>query len=319
MPFLGKLKDNHELTEQEMKLVEGTLVRHPKKPEWGLGKILVKTGNSVTVYFKKDSTDVRTLLLDMVDLEVAGNQSDEYLDRLPPFVDGAFASKQKKVTIEDGLKRFKDLFPLGFDDPAYLDVGNDQAGGERGYKIRAHERWVETLGNGKGEKLLADGNLDELRHSTQSIVTGGHMNLLSPYEAMALRDGLLPSESAAESFFDALFKFVASGPEPETFNNLAKAVSDLPVEEGRARVATWPVQTLLPYLADPTRFMFLKPEPTRACADRLRFDLLYDSALRWVTYERLIAMGELLLKELQPLGARDFIDVQSFMWVIQKY
>ena len=108
-------------------------------------------------------------------------------------------------------------------------------------------------------------------------------------------------------------------PEQKLFNNLASAVENLPVDEGRARVATWPVQTLLPYLADPTRFMFLKPEPTRACADRLRFDLLYDSALRWVTYERLLVMGKVLLGELRQLGARDFIDVQSFMWVIQKY
>ena len=44
-----------------------------------------------------------------------------------------------------------------------------------------------------------------------------------------------------------------------------------------------------------------------------------DSALRWATYERLLEMGTHLLRELQPLGAKDFIDVQSFMWVIEKY
>jgi hypothetical protein len=302
-----------------MELTEGTLVRHPKKPEWGLGKVLTRKGNSATIFFKNDPTDHRTILLDMVSLQVADEQSDEMLDRLPPFVDGAFVTKAKKVTIEDGIQRFKELFPLGFEDPGYLEAGNDQAGGERGYKLRAHERWIEEFGNGKGEELLASGNLDELRQSVQSVVTKDHMNLLSPYEAMALRDGLAASDSAARAFLDSLLSFVSGGPNQALFNDLAKAVGDLPVEEGRARVATWPVQTLLPYLADPTRFMFLKPEPTRACADRLRFDLLYDSALRWTTYERLMVMGTLLLKELRPLGARDFIDVQSFMWVIQKY
>jgi hypothetical protein len=145
------------------------------------------------------------------------------------------------------------------------------------------------------------------------------MNLLSPYESMALREGLAADAVAAAKFFEAVFAFVERGPNQEQFNALASAVRNLPVDEGRARVATWPVQTLLPFLADPSRFMFLKPEPTQACADRLRFDLLYDSSLRWATYERLMVMADILLAELRPLGAKDFIDVQSFMWVIQKY
>lgn len=78
-------------------------------------------------------------------------------------------------------------------------------------------------------------------------------------------------------------------------------------------------QTLLPYLADPTRFMFLKPEPTKECAARLRFDLKYDSSLERETYARLMILSDQLLKRLHPLGARDFIDVQSFMWVVSKY
>ena len=145
------------------------------------------------------------------------------------------------------------------------------------------------------------------------------MNMLSPFEAMAFRDGLAASDTAAGDFFRVVISFVREGPNQQLFNELAEAVKNLPVEEGRSRAATWPVQTILPFLADPGRFIFLKPEPTKACADRLRFDLLYDSALRWATYERLLEMGTHLLRELQPLGAKDFIDVQSFMWVIEKY
>ena len=36
-------------------------------------------------------------------------------------------------------------------------------------------------------------------------------------------------------------------------------------------------------------------------------------------FERLMALSDLLFKQLLPLGARDYIDVQSFMWVIAKY
>ena len=294
---------------------EGFLVRHPAKPEWGLGKVLALQGDNATIFFRDDATDHRTILLSLVELIVADEQSDPMLDKLPPFVDGAFVTKTKKVTIQDGIEKLKKEYPSGFVDSQYLG----ETTGERNYKLRAHKRYLDAFGDGKGEALLAAGDLEALRKLAQSVTTKDQMNLLSIYEAMALREGLNASDEAATEYFRALFAFVEGGPSQQPFNSLSSAVANLPSEQGRARVATWPVLTLLPFLADPTRFMFLKPEPTRACADRLRFDLLYDPALRWSTYERLMTMGEILLEELKPLGARDFIDVQSFMWVIQKY
>lgn len=304
------------------KITVGTLVRHPKRPGWGLGKVLVTSAGSATIFFKDDAKDHRTFRLDKVNLDIEAVKSDPILDKLPPFIDGAFATKTTKttkVTIQDGIEAFKLQFPLGFEDPTYIEVNSGELGGERNYKLRAHERYLDAFGDESGERLLVDGQFDELRERVQTVATKGNMNLLSPYEAMALRDGLAESDVATADFFRALFDFVKNGPSQPLFNTLADAVNNIPVKEGRARAATWPVQTLLPFLADPRRFMFLKPEPTRACADRLRFDLLYDSALRWATYERLMEMGSYLLGELRPLGARDFIDVQSFMWVIQKY
>lgn len=302
-----------------MRINEGVLVRHPTKPDWGLGKVLAMQGNNVTIYFKDDATDHRTFLIDKIKLNVADDQSDPMLDKLPPFVKGAFVTKTKKVTIQEGIEAFKKQLPGCFADPNYLGVGDVDVVGERNYKLRAHQRYLDGFGDGKGEALLESGKIDELRDLVQGIVTKDHMNLLSPYEAMAFRDGLIASDKTAAEYFRALFLFVKGGPNQQSFNALASAVTNLPVQEGRARVATWPVLTLPPFLADPNRFMFLKPEPTQACADRLRFDLLYDSSLRWATYERLMTMGEILLNELKPLGAQDFIDVQSFMWVIQKY
>ena len=300
-------------------LSEGMLVRHPKKPEWGLGKVLVAGGGSATVFFKDDPADYRKFLLDRISLDIAEIQSDPILDNLPPFVDGKFSTKTKKVTIQDGIEEFKRRFPLGFEDPSYLGGKSVGVYGERNYKLHAHERYLEAFGDGRGEALLAAGKFDELRDQAQAIATKEKMNLLSPYEAMAFRDGLAASDTVTAEFFSALFDFVRNGPEPQEFKALANAVNNIPVETGRSRAATWPVQTLFPFLADPARFIFLKPEPTKACADRLRFELLYDSTLHWVTYERLLEMGTHLLEKLRPLGAKDFIDVQSFMWVIEKY
>jgi hypothetical protein len=80
-------------------------------------------------------------------------------------------------------------------------------------------------------------------------------------------------------------------------------------------VVTWPVLTLLPFIARPTDHMFLKPSVTQVAAAAIGFDLQYRPEPNWLTYKRLIQMSERLMTVLRPHGARDLIDVQSFIWV----
>jgi hypothetical protein len=310
------------ITMTDVAYKEGMLVRHPAKPEWGLGKILEVRANRVTVHFRSDvDSESRVIATNHCALEIATEQSDPILDNLPLFRDGRFEVKAKRVTFEDGIRRFLEIFPGGFADPNYLGSNTLARAdvGERNYKWEAHVRYVEALGNGKAEVLLSTGNIEELTQRAL-MVTTKQMNLLSPFEAMAFRDGLMGSRNAAVGFFAALCPFIeATAPREDLFASLVDALEALPVERGKARVATWPVVTLLPFLARPDRFMFLKPEPTSECAARMRFDLQYTSELRWLTYKKLMHLGSQLLERLRPLGARDYIDVQSFIWVIAKY
>ena len=50
-------------------------------------------------------------------------------------------------------------------------------------------------------------------------------------------------------------------------------------------------------------------------AARIGFDLRYSASPKWLCYEALLRMGARLRDELSALGAADFIDVQTFMWV----
>ena len=69
------------------------------------------------------------------------------------------------------------------------------------------------------------------------------------------------------------------------------------------------------YLADPFKHMFLKPQVTKSAAESLGFDLKYDATPNWLTYDALLRLGYTYLERLRPMGARDFIDVQSFIYV----
>jgi hypothetical protein len=214
------------------------------------------------------------------------------------------------VTLEQGITKFRSLFPLFFQDPAYI---GDLKTGERAYKWAAHELFDSTLGNGRLGALLAAGALDEVRQ--RALAVEGRTNLLAVFEKAALRDALR-SDAAAKRYFDCL-KALLDGAviEPGRFTEYLAAVEDLP-SGGRTSPAKWTVATILPYLAQPHRFMFLKPEVTQDCAARLTFDLAYRTELAWKTYSRLLTMSASLLDLLRPYGAVDFIDVQSFIWVI---
>ena len=88
------------------------------------------------------------------------------------------------------------------------------------------------------------------------------------------------------------------------------------MKPGGSRVLSWPVVSLLPFLADPTSHMFLKPQQTKRTAQAFMFELLYDSRPNWSCYQRLQQLSLKILQDIRPLGARDMIDVQSFMWVV---
>jgi hypothetical protein len=298
------------------KINPGILVRHPGKPEWGLGRVLDVQGTKVKVYFRDlpgDHPEAAVIILDTryVALEVTVVQSDPFLDNLPPYRDGRFVQPPKtRVTLEQGIMKFHSLFPLLFKDRAYI---GDAKSGERWYKWAAHQLFETTLGNDQIGALLASDGVDEVRH--RALAVEGRTNLLAVFEKAALRDGLR-DDAAATKYFNSLRK-VLNTPviEPGSFSDYLAAVEDLP-SGGGTSPAKWTVATILPYLAQPHRFMFLKPLVTQDCAARLTFDLAYSTELSWNTYSRLLEMSKCLLDFLQPYGAVDFIDVQSFIWVI---
>lgn len=290
------------------------LVCHPTKPEWGPGRILEIDGSVVTVYFRdapevKAGDALKRIDVDVVRLEVTPFQRDPMLANVPPLKGGRFSLTRPRLTLGQAIDIFFRRFPRAFNDPDY-----DRH--ERNYKLDAHQAWTRTLGGGRGRRLLERAAIDEIIE--MALAVDGLLNLLSAYEKMALRDGL-KDRTAAARFFETLFAVLeAPSRSRETFEPYIQAVGALPAEEGRARVATWPVLTLFPYIAQPNQHMFLKPEVTKNCADVLAFDLQYSSTLNWTTYARLLDMCGVLMTHLRARGARDLIDVQSFIWVIAR-
>jgi hypothetical protein len=79
------------------------------------------------------------------------------------------------------------------------------------------------------------------------------------------------------------------------------------------------VLTVFPFLADPKRHLYLKPNVTRLAAERWGFPVAYEPRPNLATYRSLLAFAKDIRTGLVdarfPNAPRDQIDVQGFIWV----
>jgi len=286
----------------------GILVVNKGAPDWGYGKVLLVDTSHVWVYFKdiegapRDA--IKELSLSANRLSLAEVQSDVTLDNLPPMVrDGKIhAPGYYRVTEQQAINTFVRRF-RSFDDSAYQKE-------ERSYKDSGHQETLALL-NGKGRLLLSNARFSDLIVILKRVIQ--RAGLLGTQEAIALNDAF-KDHAAAARYAAAILDFIDI-PDETRFEQLVAATGSLP-EAGKARTLTWPIVTMIPWLAIPKQAMFLKPDMTKRIAEAFSFDIHYKPEPNWNTYFHLLELSNFLLDRLQPLGAKDFIDVQSFMWIV---
>jgi hypothetical protein len=288
-----------------MELHVGTLVVQPTRPEWGPGKVVKVDGNRAYVVWR-DLPDREAKTMVTSSLQRAPDQEDDILDNLPPLVekDGKLLLPKARITFKQAVDTFLGYFPQGFYDPSFL--GNSKKKGERFYKWAAHQDYVSSLGGNQFRELLEN----DIASLVQKVGKCASINVLHMTEVAAFRDAL-HDERAARALFVALADLLDAEEISEAVvAPYFEAVCSLPAERGP--VAKWTVATIIPFLAEPDRHMFLKPEVTKKAADSLGFELNYRTEPNWLTYKSLLRMADIYRQKLAYLKPRDLIDVQSF-------
>lgn len=200
--------------------------------------------------------------------------------------------------------KFLHYFPKGFYDPEYQDL-------ERNYKWQAHQRWQTMLGVAEYRKLLHAGKYGEI--AARAVAIEARTNLLFSFEKMALRDAV-KSPIGARAFARGLYDFLHGPSDLEMrFERWCAVVAGLPRRQ--TRVLTWPVVTVMGFIAQPETHFFLKPTVTRKAADQYGRPLPYQSRPSWATYSSLLAFARTVRRDLRDLRPRDMIDIQSFLWI----
>jgi hypothetical protein len=201
-------------------------------------------------------------------------------------------------------RKFLRFFPGGFQDETYLAW-------ERDYKWNASQEWERMLNQEAFSALLREGDYAEV--ALRAVRIEARTNLIFSFEKMALRDAVKPA-AGARMFATGLYDFLhGKGKMQERFERWCEVVPALPRKQ--TRVLTWPIVTVFGFIAQPEKHIFLKPNVTRTAAKEYGFPFHYQSRPVWKTYAGCLEFAETVRYELQDLGPRDMIDLQSFIWV----
>lgn len=181
---------------------------------------------------------------------------------------------------------------------------------ERDYKIELSQLAQEQLSKIAMAEGMQQERFAELMNAAKQIFRHNKNNMPSPQEKTVI--GNIKGEQQAEPFIRALYEFL-HGESPWVERLAQFAIS---FEEITGKKAAWPHLTLYQFLLFPNEHIFLKPEAMTKAAEVLGFQWAYRSSPDLNTYQQFQQLARRLLPELQPLGAKDMIDVQSFLWIV---
>ena len=287
----------------------GVLVEHTV---WQRGKVIEILSPYAIIHFPSlaDSPQgpQRKLREDAPQLTKSSVQSDPALDAVETGPAKPRKVSKRKVKdlqnmLDEAIQWFEQTYPGKFEDEKFVD--NDLRN-----KRAAAEVFQANFGDGRGAGMVDQGQHAQIASTLDGIYRA--TNVLSPFEVKAVHKAFAKGDESSTRLLGYTLAFLAN-PGQHTFKQMAEAVSQLPADGGK--VHTWPIVTLLPFLADPARFIALKPTNTELMAARMATNLRYDTTPNWETYDLSLRMAKSLLDRLAPLGAKDLIDVQHFMWV----
>ncbi len=290
----------------------GILVDHPV---WQRGKVIEIISPYAIIHFPSLASSPqgpqRKLREDATQITKSSVQSDPELDGIETGPGKPKKISKRKVKdlqndLDAAVQWFEATYPAKFDDEKFLD--NDLRN-----KRAAADVFQANFGDGRGAAMVEQAKHAEIAGAFDGIFRA--TNILSPFEVKAVHKAFVKADEASTLVLASTLAFIA-GPGQQTFKAMAEAVSKLPADGGK--VHTWPIVTLLPFLADPKRFLPLKPTNTDVIAARMGLNLKYDTTPNWETYDLFLRMSNALLARLAPLGAKDMIDVQQFMWVTRE-
>ena len=290
---------------------------HISRKDWGRSVLLLEIPDKRTFLFedgaersfrpdywhKMELSEVQTNEAVRIDRIARRNQApapgSSRKSKAPP--------KKPDITFEQQVAYFMALYPVGFEDEAYIKTERGEPGTKAGEKLKeaALERAEEQLLPKRLDELVDGDRADELHQLVYEFLVGTKGTI---QKAEATRFKNLPAEThgvVGEALRELLY---GDRSYPIRFDSYVAA---LDVEGG----PTWPLATLLQALVYPANHVFVKPTFMKKQALILDIDPKYDTTPNATTYEQFVQAAQKTMELLQEAGQRprDMWDVHTFI------
>jgi hypothetical protein len=290
---------------------------HISRKDWGRSVLLLEIPDKRTFLFedgaersfrpdywhKMELSEVQTNEAVRIDRIARRNQApapgSSRKSKAPP--------KKPDITFEQQVAYFMALYPVGFEDEAYIKTERGEPGTKAGEKLKeaALERAEEQLLPKHLDELVDGDRADELHQLVYEFLVGTKGTI---QKAEATRFKNLPAEThgvVGEALRELLY---GDRSHPIRFDSYVAA---LDVEGG----PTWPLATLLQALVYPANHVFVKPTFMKKQALILDIDPKYDTTPNATTYEQFVKAAQKTMELLQEAGQRprDMWDVHTFI------
>lgn len=275
----------------------GDRVRHPKKPQWGLGQILdCIEQKRLRVFFvgigQRLLRQENTLLIRLEQNHVAH-----------PLLDNLRISNERRVDGYQPLPALVETFLYYYGEGFYSDSYLNQL---RQQRLSAHQCMQENLSQTLFLQLLSAQRYSDICQRALAVLA--QADLLSDVEQLVLQEGLTHANQQqlfAEKLYSLLFSNEAN---EQRFNAFVAGLMQM-------NAAHWRVVTSFLFIAYPETDMLFNPDISVAAAELCAFELDYCSQPNWRTYQRLLDFANYLDSSLVDMRPRDMFDVYAFMEV----
>lgn len=229
--------------------------------------------------------------------EIAGGTLDEVTAEIKRRLNHL---SQDFVSVQGAINLFGKAFPGGFTSEFYGYY-------ERKYKDNTAQFVADKLAERRIKELIAGGDHAAVAAAAKQALSTSNLSFAN--EQMALGDAL-KNGRVVQPFAEGLHELL--------YGDFDIALEELASLLKPYNAVKWPILTFWPFFRFPDRHMFLKPTIVQTCADRMGYELRYDSMPNRDTYRSLLGFTTFLREGIAELAPRDNIDIQTFMYVVGK-
>lgn len=309
-PALEKLYDytlntaQHDLANEQSQIAHfqvGDRVRHPKRPEWGIGQIVECTFDQrLRVFFV--SVGIRRLKLENTSLLKLSAEAGAHplLDHLRPITYG------EKVRYR-GISELTETLLSHFEEGFYSD---DYIAQHRFPELQAHHYLQGVLNHVVFTQLLETQAYAEI--SQRALEVLNRTRLLKPEMYQKLAQALTEAKNQklfAQSLYELLF---GRDSEEHLFEQFAACLAQF-------NALNWQLATYFLFMSAPHTAILYSPRVVSTAADWCLFDMNYHKQPNWQSYQQLLTFADYLKQELVDMQPRDMLDVYLFLALLTNH